>query len=111
MDRTSEEMVDYASAKGVGFIPWFPLAAGALARPGTLLDRIAQRHRASPSQLALAWMLKRSPSMLSIPGTSSLTHLEDNVAALKIVLSNDEFDALDQAGRSASAQDYSTSSR
>lgn len=111
VDRTSEEMVNYASAKGIGFIPWFPLAAGALAQPGTLLDRIAQRHGASPSQVALAWMLKRSPTMLPIPGTSSLAHLRENLAALKIVLSSEEFDALDQAGRSVSAQDNSTSSR
>jgi pyridoxine 4-dehydrogenase len=99
VDRASEEVVAYCEKHHIGFIPWFPLAAGDLARPGSLLDDIAKRHGASPSQIALAWILKRSPVMLPIPGTSSVAHLDENVAASAIELSDDEFRALDQAGR------------
>lgn len=96
-DRASEDVLDYCSAHGIGFIPWYPLAAGALAAPGALLDSIARRHQASPSQIALAWLLKRSAVMLPIPGTSKVAHLEQNMAALDIVLSDADFQALDAA--------------
>ncbi len=99
IDRGSEDVLEYCEANGVGFIPWFPLAAGDLAKPGSLLDNIAKRHKAAPSQIALAWVLKRSPVMLPIPGTSKVDHLEENVAAAKIALSDEEFSALDREGR------------
>lgn len=98
--RTAEPLVDRATADGIGFIPWFPLAAGPLAAPDGPLQRIAADHHASPSQLALAWLLKRSPAMLPIPGTSSVAHLEENVAAAQITLSDDEYDTLSRAGES-----------
>lgn len=98
VDRTSEDVLDYCSAHGIGFIPWFPLAAGELAKPGSLLDAIAQAHGASPSQVALAWVLRRSPVMLPIPGTGKVSHLEQNVAAVDIALSDEEFAALDREG-------------
>jgi pyridoxine 4-dehydrogenase len=101
VDRTHEAILDYCERERIGFIPFFPLAAGTLARPGTLLDSIAKAHKATPSQIALAWMLKRSPIMLPIPGTSKAAHLAENVGAAKIKLSDDEFAALDRAGRSA----------
>lgn len=97
--RGSEDVLDYCERENIGFIPWFPLAAGALARPGSILDEIAKRHGASPSQTALAWVLKRSPVMLPIPGTSQVAHLEENVAAASIVLSDEEFTALDNAAK------------
>jgi pyridoxine 4-dehydrogenase len=93
-DRASEAVLDYCTGAGIGFIPWFPLAAGELARPGGALDRIVQAHKATPGQIALAWLLKRSPAMLPIPGTSQLAHLEENVAAAEIELSAAEFAAL-----------------
>ena len=101
VDRGSEAVLDYCEQQGIGFIPWFPLAAGDLAKPGSLLDDIAKRHKASPAQIALAWMLKRSPVMLPIPGTSKVKHLEDNVAAASIALSESDFAALDRAGQAA----------
>ena len=100
VDRTSEEVLGYCERHGIGFIPWFPLAAGDLARPGSMLDSIAQRHGATPAQVTLAWLLKRSPVMLPIPGTSKVAHLEENVAAVNIELSVEEFVALDREGRS-----------
>jgi aryl-alcohol dehydrogenase-like predicted oxidoreductase len=99
VDRGSEDVLDYCEANGIGFIPWFPLAAGNLAKSGSLLDTIAKRHKAAPSQIALAWVLKRSKVMLPIPGTSKVAHLEENVAAANIALSDEEFDALDREGR------------
>ena len=98
--RDSEDVLDYCTRHKIGFIPWFPLAAGNLSVPGSLLDSLAKRHRASPSQIALAWILKRSPVMLPIPGTSKVAHLEENVAAAAVNLSDEEFAALDRAGRS-----------
>jgi pyridoxine 4-dehydrogenase len=99
VDRTSEDVLDYCAQHGIGFIPWAPLAAGNLAKPGSLLDTIAAKHGANPGQLALAWMLKRSPVMLPIPGTSKVAHLEANVASANIELSDEEFASLDRAGR------------
>ena len=99
VDRTSEDVLDYSAKHNIGFIPWYPLAAGDLAKPGSLLDTIARKHNAAPSQIALAWVLKRSPVMLPIPGTSKVKHLEENVAAVGIALSDDEFAALDAEGK------------
>lgn len=99
VDRRSEDVLDYCEREGIGFIPWFPLAAGDLAKPGSVLGEIAQKHGAAPSQIALAWVLKRSPVMLPIPGTSKVRHLEENVAAAEIALSDEDFAALDRAGR------------
>ena len=99
VDRTHEAVLDYCETANIGFIPFFPLAAGNLAKPGTVLDEIAGKRGASPSQIALAWVLHRSPVMLPIPGTSSVAHLEENVAAAEIELSADEFAALDKAGK------------
>ncbi|ULE32857.1 aldo/keto reductase [Mycobacterium sp. IDR2000157661] len=96
--RTAEPLLDACEAQGIGFIPWFPLAAGPLAAPDGPLQRIAAEHGASASQLALAWLLKRSPVMLPIPGTSKVAHLEENVAAAEIQLSDDEFETLSKAG-------------
>jgi pyridoxine 4-dehydrogenase len=97
--RDSEAVLNYCETHGIGFIPWYPLAAGDLARPGSLLDGIAKKHKATPAQIALAWVLKRSPVMLPIPGTGKVKHLEENVAAADISLSDEEFFALDKAGR------------
>jgi aryl-alcohol dehydrogenase-like predicted oxidoreductase len=96
--RAAEPLLDKVTAEGIGFIPWFPLAAGPLAAADGPLQRIAADHHASPSQLALAWLLKRSPVMLPIPGTSKVAHLEENVAAAEIELSDEEFDTLSKAG-------------
>jgi pyridoxine 4-dehydrogenase len=96
--RTAEPLLDKVTDEGIGFIPWFPLAAGPLAAPDGPLQRIAADHHATPSQLALAWLLKRSPVVLPIPGTSSVAHLEENVAAAQITLSDDEFETLSRAG-------------
>jgi aryl-alcohol dehydrogenase-like predicted oxidoreductase len=93
-DRQHEAVVDYCEAEGLGFIPWFPLATGKLARDGGPLDELSAAHRRSPSQLALAWLLRRSPVVLPIPGTSSVAHLEDNCEAATIELADDEYDAL-----------------
>jgi pyridoxine 4-dehydrogenase len=98
-DRASEDVLDYCERNGIGFIPWFPLASGELSKPGGLLDRVAHAHKANVGQIALAWLLKRSPVMLPIPGTSKVKHLEENVAAAEIELSDAEFAELDKAGR------------
>jgi aryl-alcohol dehydrogenase-like predicted oxidoreductase len=96
--RQSEPLLDVVTAEGIGFIPWFPLASGPLAAADGPLQKIAAEHDASPSQLALAWLLKRSPAMLPIPGTSKVAHLEENVAAAEITLSDEEFETLAAAG-------------
>ena len=98
--RAAEPLLDKVTAEGIGFIPWFPLAAGPLAAADGPLQRIAADHHASPSQLALAWLLKRSPVMLPIPGTSKVAHLEENVAAAEIELSDEEFETLSNAASS-----------
>jgi pyridoxine 4-dehydrogenase len=102
-DRADEDVVEYCQREGIGFIPWFPLAAGDLAKPGGMVDSIAKAHNASAGQIALAWVLKRSPNMLPIPGTSQVSHLEENVAAAEIELSDEEFAQLDNAAKSLSA--------
>ncbi|MGE3306786.1 MAG: aldo/keto reductase [Rhizobiaceae bacterium] len=101
VDRGSEDVLDYCEQNGIGFIPWYPLAAGDLARDGSVLDKVARKHGAAPSQVALAWVLKRSPVMLPIPGTSKVAHLDENTAAAGIKLSDEDFAALDAAGRRA----------
>jgi pyridoxine 4-dehydrogenase len=98
-DRGSEDVLEHCEAEGIGFIPWYPLAAGDLAQPGGPVDAIARAKSATPGQVALAWLLKRSPVILPIPGTGSLKHLEENVAAAELELSNDEFAELDDASR------------
>lgn len=104
VDRTSEAVLDHCERHGIGFIPWYPLAAGDLARPGSLLDRLAREHGATPSQIALAWILRRSPVMLPIPGTGKVAHLEQNVAAVDVVLDDAACAALDAEGRGAFAR-------
>jgi pyridoxine 4-dehydrogenase len=96
-DRTAEPVLELCERGGIGFIPWFPLATGRLARPGGPLDELSRRHGASPSQLALSWLLHHSPVMLPIPGTSTVAHLEENTAAATIELSEDEVTSLEQA--------------
>jgi pyridoxine 4-dehydrogenase len=95
VDRASEDVLQHCEAHDIGFIPWFPLGSGDLARAGSMLDGVARRHRAASGQIALAWLLKRSRVMLPISGTSKVAHLEENVAAAGIELSEAEFVALD----------------
>jgi len=97
-DRGSEDVLKYCEAHNIGFIPWFPLAAGEHAREGSALDAIAKAHRATQSQIAVAWLLQRSPVIIPIPGTSKVAHLEENVKAGDIELTQAEFDKLDRAG-------------
>ena len=96
-DRSSEDVVEHCEAHQIGFIPWFPLAAGRLAGPGGAAAEIAEQHDVTPGQVALAWLLQRSPVMLPIPGTGSLAHLRDNVAAARLSLSDDEMARLGAA--------------
>jgi len=98
-DRNYEDVLDFCEREGIGFIPWFPLATGNLARPGGPLDEMAARRGVAPSQIALAWLLMRSPVMLPIPGTSSVAHLEENVAAADLRLSQEEFEELAETTR------------
>jgi aryl-alcohol dehydrogenase-like predicted oxidoreductase len=93
-DREHEAVVDYCEREAIGFIPWYPLAAGSLAAPGGRLERMARDYGATPMQIALAWLLRRSPTMLPIPGTSRVSHLEENVAAAAISLDDDDYAAL-----------------
>jgi aryl-alcohol dehydrogenase-like predicted oxidoreductase len=97
VSRDGEDVLDYCTEHGIGFIPFFPLAAGHLADPGGAVAQIADAHEATPGQVALAWLLQRSPVMLPIPGTSSLAHLRDNVAAASLRLTGDEVATLDSA--------------
>lgn len=97
VDRGSEAVLDYCTQQGIGFIPWFPLAAGELARPGSLVESLARRHGATPGQVALAWLLQRSPVMLPIPGTSKLKHLEENAAGAALQLMPEEYAQLERA--------------
>jgi pyridoxine 4-dehydrogenase len=104
VSRQSEDVLDYCTREGIGFIPWYPLGAGRLAREGTVLARVATKLRVTPAQVALAWVLAKSRVMLPIPGTSRVSHLEENVAAASIELAGDDFTELDDAGRTASAK-------
>jgi aryl-alcohol dehydrogenase-like predicted oxidoreductase len=97
--RQSEDVLDYCRREGIAFIPWFPLAAGRLAEEGSPLDRVAKRVGASAAQVALAWVLEHSSVMLPIPGTSKVKHLEENVAATNVELTEEDFAQLDQVGR------------
>ena len=98
-DRQHEDVLEYCEKEGLAFIPWYPVAAGKLARPGGKLDTIAKRHGATVAQLSIAWLLYRSPVMLPIPGTSSVAHLEENVKSAEIVLSDDELKEIEDAAR------------
>ncbi|MDE2266523.1 MAG: aldo/keto reductase [Alphaproteobacteria bacterium] len=101
VDRKSEAVLDFCEQQNIGFIPWFPLAAGALAKPGTILSALAEKLKATPAQVALSWVLKRSKVMLPIPGTANPEHLVQNVAAAALTLSDAEFAALDKQAREA----------
>ena len=94
-NRQSEALLDHCTAEGIAFIPWFPVASGETARPGGPLDSIATRTGHSPAQLSLAWLLRRSPVMLPIPGTKSIAHLEDNCSAAEIALDDATYAELD----------------
>ena len=98
-NRQSEGVLDYCEANNIGFIPWFPLAGGNLVREGSVLHEVAQKLGASLSQVALAWVLKRSPVMLPIPGTSSVKHLDENTASASLELSDEDFHKLDEVGK------------
>lgn len=100
-NRDSEEVLDHCEANAIGFIPWFPLAAGDLAQPGGVVDEVASRLDATHAQVALAWLLARSPVMLPIPGTGKVDHLEQNVRAAQLALSDDDVVRLDDAGKRA----------
>jgi len=97
VDRGSEEVLEVCAASGIAFLPWFPVAVGRLARPGGPLDDLAASTGASPAQLALAWLLHRSPVLVPIPGTSSLSHLEENVSAAGLELTPEQLAALEAA--------------
>jgi len=97
--RQSEAVLEYCEKEGIAFIPFFPLAAGKLSSTGSLLEDVAKRLGATSSQVALAWILKRSPVMLPIPGTSQVRHLEENVAAASLILSDADFHAIDEMGK------------
>ena len=99
VDRNNEAVLDYCTAKGIGFIPYAPLNGGTLVQSGSVLTQIAERLHATPSQVALAWMLRRSKVMLPIPGTGKVAHLEQNVAAVGLNLTDADFAALDEQGR------------
>jgi pyridoxine 4-dehydrogenase len=99
--RQSEDVLQYCEEQGIGFIPWFPLAAGQLAKPGGAVDAIAKAHDATAGQVALAWLLAKSPVMLPIPGTGSIEHLEENVAAADLTLSDEELATLEGAAEAA----------
>ena len=98
-ERQHEDVVDYCEKNGIAFIPWFPVAAGKLAKPGGKLDEISKRHGATVSQLSLAWLLHRSPVMLPIPGTSSVAHLEENMKAAEVSLSTAEMAEIEAAAK------------
>jgi pyridoxine 4-dehydrogenase len=102
-DRHSDDVLDACEQAEIGFLPWFPLATGRLAEPGGELDVIARAHQATPAQVALAWLLARSPVMLPIPGTSSVAHLEENVAAGELRLSDADVRGLEESLRGRSA--------
>ena len=100
-DRAHEDVVNYCEKENLGFIPWFPLAAGKLTEAGGVLDTLAKKHKATKAQIGIAWLLHRSPVMLPIPGTSSVKHLEENVAAAELKLSAAEWASLEEAAKAA----------
>jgi pyridoxine 4-dehydrogenase len=100
-DRAHEDVVDYCEKNKLVFIPWFPLAAGSLTRPGGVLDNLAKAHNVTTSQIAIAWLLRRSPVMLPIPGTSKVKHLEENVASAELKLSDSEWKSLEETAQKA----------
>jgi aryl-alcohol dehydrogenase-like predicted oxidoreductase len=102
-DRKSEDVLDYCTRENIGFIPWFPLATGSLAKPGGPLERAAERLSVLPSQIALAWLLKKSPVMLPIPGTSKVRHLEENVAGAQVQLDDATAEELERSTKSNTA--------
>lgn len=102
-NRKSEATLQYCGNQGLGFIPWFPIAAGELTKPGGALSEMGKRHGATMAQLALAWLLHRSPVMLPIPGTSSIAHLEENVGAGALHLSDNEWSTLENAALARAA--------
>ena len=99
-DRAHEDVLEYCEKNGIAFIPWFPVAAGKLAQPGGVLDAAAKKHGATVSQLSLAWLLQHSPVILPIPGTSSVAHLEENVKASDVTLSDAEWAEIEAAAKS-----------
>jgi len=98
-DRSSADVLEYAEKNGIGFIPWAPISAGELAQPGGPLDAAANRLGATTSQVALAWLLRRSPVMMPIPGTGSVAHLEENLASARVVLDDATYAGLEAAGQ------------
>ena len=98
-DRKHEDVVDYCEKNGIAFIPWAPVAAGKLAQPGGVLEKAAKQHDATVSQLSIAWLLHRSKVMLPIPGTSSLEHLQENIAAANVTLSDAEWREIEDAAK------------
>jgi pyridoxine 4-dehydrogenase len=101
VNRSSEALLNHATDNGIAFIPWFPLATGALAGEGSPLAKLAAEQGATPSQLALAWLLRHSPVMLPIPGTSTVSHLEDNIAAASVELTDEQFAELSDVDTAA----------
>lgn len=101
--RQSEDVLEYCEREGIAFIPWFPIATGQLAEDGGPLAEIAADHDATPAQLALAWLLRRSPAMVPIPGTKSVGHVEENCRAAEVELTDAEFERLDAVGAEASS--------
>jgi len=98
-DREHEDVVDYCTQHNIAFIPWFPVAAGKLAQPGGKLDAVAKEHGATVAQLSLAWLLRRSPVVLPIPGTTSIKHLEENLASAQVTLNDSEWKQIEEAAR------------
>lgn len=99
VNRKSEAVLEYCEQHGIGFIPWYPLAAGALANEGSVLTTLAKKYGVAPAAIALAWCLKRSPVMLPIPGTGKVKHLDENAAGASVQLSDADFAELDQQGK------------
>ena len=104
-NRRSENVLDYCTEQGIGFMPWGPLESGRLAAAGGVLEQVSAELGATPVQTALAWLLRRSPVMLPIPGTGRPAHLRENVAAASLTLSDEQFERLDRAGRSEWVQE------
>ncbi len=102
--RDSEEVLDHCQRQGIGFIPWRPLATGPLGKPGGAAEELARKRGVTPGAIAVAWLLRRSPVMLPIPGTGRVQHLEENMAGADVELTDDEFRALDEQGKAAFAE-------